>query len=89
MDVNDLRRERAALVKDGKRLLDAVETKRRALTDEEKRTDDARADKIAALGIMIDEIEAADRDAKHARLHRAESKRLRARAYTIQVRPEE
>jgi len=35
------------------------------------------------------ELEAADRDAKHARLHRAESKRLRERAYTIQVRPEE
>ena len=35
------------------------------------------------------ELKAADRDAKHARLHRAESKRLRERAYAIQVRPEE
>ena len=35
------------------------------------------------------ELEAADRDAKHARRHRAESERLRERAYTIQVRPEE
>ena len=35
------------------------------------------------------ELEAADRDAKHARWHRQESKRLRERAYTLQVRPEE
>jgi HK97 family phage major capsid protein len=60
MDVNDLRRERAALVKDGRSLLEAVEAKDRALTDEEKRTDDARADKIAALGVKIDEIERDD-----------------------------
>ena len=62
MDVNDLKRERMALVNDGKRLLESVETKGRALTDEERRTDDARADKIAALGATIDGLERQELD---------------------------
>ena len=35
------------------------------------------------------ELEAAERNAKHARLHKQESKRLRQRAYTIQMNGED
>ena len=53
-DINDLRRERMALVEDGRSLLEAVEAESRALTDEEKTNDDTRADRIAELGETID-----------------------------------
>jgi len=56
-DINDLRRERMALVEDGRSLLEAVEAESRALTDEEKTNDDTRADRIAELGETIDRLE--------------------------------
>ena len=58
--------------------------------DYELRTRRARREAVhARMAAWRLTVQARDRDAKHARLHRKESKRLRQRAYKIQMRPEE